>query len=96
MMTVLSERIYNSLDAGGEMRAIALDISKAFAKVWHAGMPQKLKAYSVVYHNPKYLGFFFVGTFIERSRWPVFTSLYHQCWSSSGIRFGTNLIPGFY
>ena len=30
ILTFLSERIYNLLDAGGEMRAIALDISKAF------------------------------------------------------------------
>ena len=30
ILTVLSERIYNSMDAGGETRAIALDISKAF------------------------------------------------------------------
>ena len=33
ILTVLSERIYNSLDVGGETRAIALDISKAFDKV---------------------------------------------------------------
>ena len=30
------ERIYNSLDVVSETRAIALDISKAFHKVWHA------------------------------------------------------------
>ena len=47
LLTVLSERIYNSLDAGGETRAIALDISKAFDKVWHAGLLHKLKAYGV-------------------------------------------------
>ena len=46
--TVLSERIYNSLDAGGETRAIALDISKAFNKVWRARLLNKLKAYGVV------------------------------------------------
>ena len=47
ILTVLSEHIYNSLDAGGETRAIALDISKAFDKVWHAGF-HKLNAYGVV------------------------------------------------
>ena len=47
LLTVLSERIYNSLDVGGETRAIALDISKAFDKVWHAGLLHKLKAYGV-------------------------------------------------
>ena len=30
ILTVLSERIYNSLDAGWETRTIGLDISKAF------------------------------------------------------------------
>ena len=44
ILTVLSERIYNSLDAGGEMRAIALDIFKASNKDWHAGLLHKLKA----------------------------------------------------
>ena len=46
--TVLSERVYNSLVAGREIRDIALDISKAFDKVWHAGLLHKLKAYGVV------------------------------------------------
>ena len=32
ILTVFSERIYNSLDAGGETRTIALDISKSIAK----------------------------------------------------------------
>ena len=48
ILTVLSECIYNSFDAGGETSAIALDISKAFDKVWDAGLPHKLKAYAVV------------------------------------------------
>ena len=48
ILTVLSERIYNSLDEAGETRAIALDISKAFDKVWHAGLLHRLKAYGVV------------------------------------------------
>ena len=55
ILTVLSEHIYNLLDAGcrwrdagGEMSAIVLDISKAFDKVWHVGWLHKLKAYDVV------------------------------------------------
>ena len=42
ILTVLSERIYNSLDAGGEPRTVALN------KVWHAGLLHKLKSYGVV------------------------------------------------
>ena len=47
LLTVLSKHIYNSLEVGGETRAIALDILKAFDKVWRAGLLHKLKAYSV-------------------------------------------------
>ena len=45
--TVLSKCNYNSFDVGGETRAIALDISKAFDKVWHAGLLHKLRSYIV-------------------------------------------------
>ena len=48
ILTVLREHIYNLLDAGRETRAIALDISKASNKVWHARLLHKLKAYGVV------------------------------------------------
>ena len=53
ILTVLNERIYNSLDAGGETRVIALDIS--FDKVWHARLLHKLKAYGVVGPNLRIL-----------------------------------------
>ena len=48
ILTVLSRRIYNSLDAVGERSALTLDITMAFDKVWHSGLPHKLKAYGVV------------------------------------------------
>ena len=47
-LTILSEHIYNSLDAGEETRAIALDISKAFDKIWHARLLHKLNVYDVI------------------------------------------------
>ena len=47
LLIVLSEHNYFSWDVGGETRAIALDISTAFDKVWHAGLLHKLKAYCV-------------------------------------------------
>ena len=47
LVTVNGGCIYNSLDVGSETRAIALDISKAFSKVWHAGLLHQLKAYSL-------------------------------------------------
>ena len=47
ILTVITERIHQSLGVSGEDRAIALDISKAFDKVWHAYLLHKLKAYGV-------------------------------------------------
>lgn len=47
LLTVISERVYRVLDKSREARAVALDISKAFDKVWHAGLLHKLKSYGV-------------------------------------------------
>jgi len=44
MLTDLSQRWCDALHAGGEVRAVALDISKAFDKVWHEGLLYKLSA----------------------------------------------------
>ena len=35
----ITHDIYQSLDDGLETTAVFLDISKAFDKVWHAGLP---------------------------------------------------------
>ena len=48
VLTVLRERVYNLLDAGGERSAIALDILTHSIKVWHVGFLHKLNAYGVV------------------------------------------------
>ena len=46
LLTVVSDRIARS----GATRAVALDISKAFGKVWHAGLLHKLKSYGISSH----------------------------------------------
>ena len=47
LLTVITERIYRALDGNGVARAVALDISKAFDKVWHSGLLHKLSAYGI-------------------------------------------------
>ena len=36
-----------ALDAGKEVRAVFCDISKAFERVWHAGLLHKLKSIGI-------------------------------------------------
>ena len=62
ILTVLSERNYNSLDVGGETRVIALHISKVFDKVLHAGLLHKLKAHGVRGYIPSLNLFFKIGS----------------------------------
>ena len=40
----MSDRIARAFDRSGATRAVALDISKAFDRVWHAGLLHKLKS----------------------------------------------------
>ena len=44
-LTVVSDRIARAFNRSGATRAVALDISKAFDRVWHAGLFHKLKSY---------------------------------------------------
>ena len=45
LLTVVSDRIARAFNRSGATRAVALDISKSFDRVWHAGLLQKLKSY---------------------------------------------------
>ena len=44
---VVSDRIAWAFNTSGATRAVALGISKAFDKVWHAGLLHKLKSYGI-------------------------------------------------
>ena len=44
LLTILSDRIARAFNRSGATRAVALDISKAFNRVWHAGLLPKLKS----------------------------------------------------
>ena len=47
LLTVVSDRIAGAFNRSGANRAVALDISKAFDRVWHAGLLHKLKSYGI-------------------------------------------------
>ena len=47
LLTVVSDRIARVFNKSGATRAVALDICKAFHKIWHAGLLHKLKSYSL-------------------------------------------------
>ena len=47
LLTVVSDRIARAFNRSGAIRAVALDISKAFDRVWHAGLINKLKSYGI-------------------------------------------------
>ena len=47
LLFVVSDRIARAFNRSGATRAVALDISKAFDRVWHAGLLHKLKSYEI-------------------------------------------------
>ena len=46
-LVYIVHRIHEALDRGNEVRAVFLDISKAFDKVWHEGLLLKLKCLGI-------------------------------------------------
>ena len=47
LLTVVSDRIARVFNRSGATRAVALDVSKAFDRVWHAGLLHKLNFYGI-------------------------------------------------
>ena len=47
LLTVISDRIDRAFNRSGATWAVALDISKAFNRVWHAGLLHKPKSYGI-------------------------------------------------
>ena len=47
LLTVVSDRIGRAFNRSGATGAVALDISKAFDRIWHAGLLHKLTSYGI-------------------------------------------------
>ena len=47
LLTVVSDRIARAFNRSGATQAVAIDMSKAFDRVWHAGLLHKLKSYGI-------------------------------------------------
>ena len=47
LLTAVSDRIARAFNRSGATRAVALDLSKAFDRIWHAGLLHKLKSYGI-------------------------------------------------
>ena len=47
LLTVVSDRTGRAFNMSGATRAVVLDISKAFDRVWHAGLLHKPKSYGI-------------------------------------------------
>ena len=47
LLTVIFDRIARAFNRSGATRAVALDVSKAFDRVWHSGLFHKLKPYGI-------------------------------------------------
>ena len=67
LLTVISDKTDKLLTGLGAIPAVALDISKAFHRVWHAGLLQ-LKSYGIS-------GLMFAMTALGGSGWKVITRI---------------------
>ena len=47
LLAVVSDRIARAFNWSAATRAVVLDISKVFDRVWHAGLLHKLKSYGI-------------------------------------------------
>ena len=66
LLKVASDRIARAFNRSGATQAVALDISKAFDRVWHAGLLHKLKSYGIWGQMFGYISSFLI---IENFEW---------------------------
>ena len=95
LLTVVSDRIARAFNSSGATRAVALDISKAFDRVWHAGLLHKLKSYGI---SGQIFGL--ISSFLSNRRLRLVLdgtfSQEYSCWSSSRVHSWSYTFPVVY
>ena len=74
LRTVVSDVIARAFNRSGATWAVALDISKTFDRVWHAGVLQKRKSF--MEFQVRYLAFFLLFSVIDGFEWFRITSFH--------------------
>ena len=94
LVTVVSGRTARAFNRSGATRAMALDIPKAFDRIWHADLPYKLKCYGV---SGQIFGL--ISSFFSNRRLQVVLdrkSSQEYCWSSSRLYSWPNTFSAIY
>ena len=65
LLTVVSDRIARAFNRFGAPRAVALEISKAFDRVWHTGLLHKLKSYGILGQIFSLISFFLSNKWVR-------------------------------
>ena len=73
LLTVVSDRNARAFNKSRATRTVALDISKAFDRVWHAGL---LKNLSLMEFQVRYLALFLLFSVIDSFKWFWMKSLH--------------------
>ena len=75
LLTVVSDRIAKAFKRSRATRAVALDISKAFERVWHASLLHKRKS-SLMEFQVRYLALFLLVSVLDSFEWFWMESLH--------------------
>ena len=75
LLIVISDRIARAFNRSGATRAVALDISKAFDRIWHVDLLHKLKSYGI---SGQTFGLTLLFSVIDSFEWFWLESLYKK------------------
>ena len=88
LLTFVSDRIARAFNRSGATRAVTLDISKAFDRVWHAGLLLKLRSDGI---SDQIFGL--TSSFLSNRRLRVVVKSSQENPVNAGIPQGSILVP---